>query len=60
MKNLSINPIYIIVIILALVAFKTPSSFNYNNSSERIITVTGSADMLVPPDEILVNISFRK
>ena len=60
MKNLSINPIYIIVIILALVAFKTPSSFNYNNSSERIITVTGSADMLVPPDEILVDISFRE
>ena len=60
MKNLSINPIYIIVIILALVAFKTPSSFNYNNSSERIITVTGSADMVVPPDEILVDISYRE
>ena len=60
MKNLSINPIYIVVGILALVAFKSPQNFQYNNNQERVITVTGSADMLVPPDEILVDISYRE
>lgn len=60
MKNLSINPIYIVVVILALVAFKSPNNFQYTNDQERVITVTGSADMLVPPDEILVDISYRE
>jgi uncharacterized protein YggE len=60
MKNLSINPIYIVVGILALLAFKSNNNYQYNNNSERVITVTGSADMLVPPDEILVDISYKE
>ena len=60
MKNLNINPIYIVVGILALLAFKSNNNYQYNNNQERVITVTGSADMLVPPDEILVDISYRE
>jgi uncharacterized protein len=60
MKNLNINPIYIIVGVLALVAFRSPNSQGYGDNTERIITVTGSADMLVPPDEILVDISYKE
>lgn len=60
MKNLKINPIYLIVGVLALVAFKSPNSNQNTNNQERVITVTGSADMLVPPDEILVDISYRE
>jgi len=60
MKNLNINPIYIIVGVLALVAFRSPNDYQNTNKLERVITVTGSADMLVPPDEILVDISYRE
>ncbi|MBL4669396.1 MAG: SIMPL domain-containing protein [Flavobacteriales bacterium] len=60
MKNLNINPIYIIVGVLALVAFRSPNDHQNTNKLERVITVTGSADMLVPPDEILVDISYRE
>jgi uncharacterized protein YggE len=60
MKDLKINPIFIIVGILALVAFRSPSGYQNTNNMERVITVTGSADMLVPPDEILVDISYRE
>ena len=60
MKNLNLNPIYIIVGVLALVAFKSPNGFQNTNNMERVITVTGSADILVPPDEIFVDISYRE
>lgn len=60
MKNLTINPIYIVVGVLALVAFRSPNGSPNPSNLDRVITVTGSADMLVPPDEILVDISYRE
>lgn len=60
MKDLKINPIYVVIAALAFVAFRVPSNEVAINNNSRVITVTGSADMLVPPDEISVDISYRE
>jgi uncharacterized protein YggE len=60
MKDFKIHPIYIVLGILTFFAFRTPSGDDYNASSDRVITVTGSADMLVPPDEVSLDISYRE
>ncbi len=60
MKNIKINPVYVVLAVLALVAFRSPEDQRIVNSTERTITVTGSADMMVPPDEISIDISYRE
>jgi len=60
MKELKINPIYVIIAAVIFFAFKMPNNSAEFNQNNRVITVTGSADMLVPPDEISVNISYRE
>lgn len=60
MKDFKIHPIYIVLGVLSFFAFRTPSGDDYNASNDRVITVTGSADMLVPPDEVSLDISYRE
>ena len=60
MKNIKINPIYVVIAALIFVAFKVPTGEAEFSQTNRVITVTGSADMMVPPDEISVDISYRE
>ena len=60
MKDFKIHPIYIVLGVLTFFAFRTPSGDDYTGYNDRVITVTGSADMLVPPDEVSLDISYRE
>ncbi len=62
MKEIKINSIHLILGAIAVIAFafRTPNTNEGVPNANKIITVTGSADMLVPPDEISLDISYRE
>lgn len=60
MKDTLDKIVYTILGILLLVAFRSPTENSENTPENRTITVTGSADMLVPPDEISLEIAYRE
>jgi len=64
MKDVSNKLVYVVLGVLLLSAFKSsgpekpPADVPYEEP--RTLRVTGSADMLVPLDEISVDISYRE
>lgn len=62
MKEIANKGIYLIAGILLISSFRTASNDVKEEKiqEDRFITVTGSADMLVPPDEISVEISYQE
>ncbi len=64
MKDHSNKLVYVLLGVVLFSAFKTPTVPTQVQepqiNQDRLITVTGSADMLVPPDEITVEISYRE
>ena len=59
MKNLNIHPIYLIVGAALIFGFNMQNGQEHP-ANDRVITVTGSADMLVPPDEISLDVTYRE
>lgn len=59
---MKINTNYLLLGAAAILvfAFRTPDVNGNSGSEDRTITVTGSADMLVPPDEMSLEISYRE
>lgn len=60
MKNTTEKIVYVVLGIVLFTAFKPFNGHENVTTQDRIITVTGSADMLVPPDKISVDIAYRE
>jgi len=59
MKEISNKFVYVVLGIVLLVAFKNPET-SKKQEKDRFITITGSADMLVPPDKIAVDVTYQE
>lgn len=64
MKNITLSPSSLILIVVVLFAFKQPAREQvgaaFTPGIQKTIQVTGSADMLVPPDEVSIDITYRE